>query len=67
MLFLRAVMCYFVEHYTMANEFVWINFQLYMGVGLISMISLSQCFVNFKLAQLVYILPEKFKWSMVAA
>ena len=37
------------------------------GVVLICFVSVSQSFLQFKLSQLVYILPENYKWSMVAA
>ena len=50
MLCLRSVISYLVERSTtLQNEAFWINFQLYLGVGFICFISLSQCFVNFKL------------------
>ena len=47
---------------------VWFNqFELWCGVTLICLISVTQSFIQFKLSQLVYILPEKYKWNMVAA
>ena len=47
----------------MEGHMVW----FVSGVVLICFVSVSQSFLQFKLSQLVYILPENYKWSMVKA
>ena len=52
----------------MKNHWEWYqDNEVWMGIGLLCLISATQTFVNFKLGQLIYILPEHFKWNMVAA
>ena len=70
MLWLRFAVSFLVGKNSFDEKTHWSRFEDcegFIGLSLIFLISLAQSFVNFKLAQLVYILPEKYKWTLVAA
>ena len=72
MLWLRFCVSYYAENssdssYIQENMAWFDKLSMWSGVAFICIISVSQSFLQFKLSQLVYILPEKYKWNMVAA
>ena len=72
MLWLRFCVDYYAENnkensYIQENMAWFDKLNLWSGVAFVCLISVSQSFILFKLSQLVYILPEKYRWNMVAA
>lgn len=68
MLLYRTAASYYIDEKT--GDTSWDRFMKSEGpvsMALVCFLSLSQSFIYFKLAQLVYILPEQYKWNLVAA